>query len=61
LTSVLVKAIQKATKPPTVFISGSAVGYYPTSLSEEFDEDYKGLPAKNFSGEVCQKWEGISK
>jgi uncharacterized protein (TIGR01777 family) len=60
LTALLVKAIQRMPKPPAVFISGSAIGYYPTHAFETFDEDYRGPPAANFAGELCYKWEEAS-
>jgi len=54
-TKVLVEAIAKATVKPQVLISGSAIGYYGTSLDKTFDEySYAG---DDFLANVCKDWE----
>jgi len=58
-TATLVNAIQKSTAPPKVFISGSAIGIYPTSPTEEFDEDSTKL-ATDFAGNMVKSWEQAS-
>eukprot|EP00026_Physarum_polycephalum_P011469 Phypoly_transcript_11699.p1 GENE.Phypoly_transcript_11699~~Phypoly_transcript_11699.p1 ORF type:complete len:312 (+),score=48.79 Phypoly_transcript_11699:186-1121(+) len=58
-TKTLVEAIQKSSDPPAVFISGSAVGIYPTSTNEEFTEDSKAV-ADNFAGKLVHEWEEAS-
>lgn len=39
-------------------ISASAVGYYPSSLTQEYVET--NSPANDFLGQVCQHWEAAS-
>ncbi len=54
-TKVLVEAIAKAAVKPQVLISGSAIGYYGTSLDKTFDEySYAG---DDFLANVCKDWE----
>jgi uncharacterized protein (TIGR01777 family) len=54
-TKVLVNAIAKAEVKPKVLISGSAIGYYGTSLDKSFDEySYAG---NDFLANVCKDWE----
>ena len=55
-THRLVDAIAAAARPPSVFISGSAVGYYGPLGSEIATEE---TPAgSDFLARVCVKWEG---
>lgn len=57
-TQVLVEAIAKADVKPQVLISGSAIGYYGTSLNKEFDEySYAG---NDFLANVCKDWEAAA-
>ena len=59
-TEHLVEIIKKLEKPPKVFISASAIGYYGNRGSEVLTEDSdpgKGL----FITDVCEKWERASK
>jgi uncharacterized protein (TIGR01777 family) len=58
-TAKLVKAMEQSAAPPKVFVSGSAVGIYPTSETEEFDETSTKV-ADNFAGELVRKWEEAS-
>jgi len=58
-TKILVNAILKSPNPPPLFISGSAVGIYPTSETETYDEDSTQV-ADNFAGEVVKSWEEAS-
>jgi uncharacterized protein len=54
-TKVLVEAIAAANPRPKVLINGSAIGFYGTDLTKEFDEySYAG---KDFLAGVCQAWE----
>jgi uncharacterized protein len=54
-TRSLCEAIQHATTPPPVFISGSAVGYYGSRNDQIVTED---TPAgTDFLAEVCVQWE----
>ena len=58
MTRELVELIQKSNKPPQVFVSASAIGYYgpqgnqPVSESHSFQED--------FTHETCKTWEDIA-
>ena len=54
-TRSLVAAIQAAAVPPSVFVSGSAVGYYGPRGSEAATEE---TPAgSDFLAHVCEQWE----
>lgn len=57
-TKVLVEAIAKAEVKPQVLISGSAIGYYGTSLDKSFDE-YSGA-GDDFLANVCKDWEAAA-
>jgi uncharacterized protein (TIGR01777 family) len=54
-TELLVAAIQALPTPPSVLVSGSAVGYYGTSTEARFNES---SPAgADFLGQLCRDWE----
>jgi uncharacterized protein (TIGR01777 family) len=57
-TKVLVEAIAKADVKPQVLISGSAIGYYSTSLDKSFDE-YSNA-GDDFLANVCKDWEAAA-
>jgi uncharacterized protein (TIGR01777 family) len=57
-TKVLVEAIAKADVKPQVLISGSAIGYYGTSLDKTFDEYSDG--GNDFLANICKDWEGAA-
>ncbi|WP_194437074.1 TIGR01777 family oxidoreductase [Vibrio fluminensis] len=59
LTEQLVELIHASTTPPSVFISGSAVGYYGDQQAHPFDESLH-VHADNFPHHVCAKWEEIA-
>jgi len=54
-------AMSSGLKFPVImkFISGSAIGGYPSSLDKTYTEDYDGY-ASGFLGEVVQKWENVA-
>lgn len=53
-TSAVVHAINTAGKPPRLFISASASGYYPsTGCYDEYDTPQ----ASGFLAELCRRWE----
>jgi uncharacterized protein (TIGR01777 family) len=54
-TRSLVTAIQGCSKPPSVFISGSAVGYYGPLADDVATEDTP--PGSDFLARVCVTWE----
>jgi uncharacterized protein len=54
-TERLVSAIDRSTHKPQVLVNASAIGYYGTSLTAEFDEN---SPVGNdFLAQLCQTWE----
>lgn len=57
-TKVLVEAIAQADVKPQVLISGSAIGYYGTSLDKSFDE-YSNA-GDDFLANVCKEWEAAA-
>eukprot|EP01111_Echinosteliopsis_oligospora_P000240 TRINITY_DN10215_c0_g1_i1.p1 TRINITY_DN10215_c0_g1~~TRINITY_DN10215_c0_g1_i1.p1 ORF type:complete len:293 (+),score=94.69 TRINITY_DN10215_c0_g1_i1:87-965(+) len=58
-TKLLVNAIRKSDKPPSVFISGSAIGIYPTSEERQYDETCSDV-ASDFAGKLVKAWEDSS-
>lgn len=55
VTSAVVGACARAAVKPKVLISGSAIGYYGSSLGQEFDET---SPAGgDFLAQLCVRWE----
>ena len=57
-TQQLAEALSKTKKPPRVFLSPSAVGYFGDRGEEVlFDESLSGV---GFFPEVCRNWEGAS-
>ena len=54
-TRSLVEAIRASARPPRVFISGSAVGYYGPSGAEPKTEDAQ--PGDDFLARLTQDWE----
>ena len=57
-TKVLVEAITQADVKPQALISGSAIGYYGTSLDKSFDE-YSNA-GDDFLANVCKEWEAAA-
>jgi uncharacterized protein len=57
-TGKLVAAIQQAPVPPSVLVNASAIGYYGTSETAEFDES--SPPGTDFLAEICQQWEAAA-
>jgi uncharacterized protein (TIGR01777 family) len=54
-TGSLVAAIERAARPPAVFVSGSAVGFYGPRQDQIVTED---APAgRDFLADVCVRWE----
>jgi len=58
-TKIMASAIADTTSPPKVFVSASAVGYYPPSESETYDEDSVCQP-NNFIEQLVHDWEASS-
>lgn len=59
LTEKLVDLIHASTAPPSVLISGSAVGYYGDQQEHPFDEDLH-VHHEGFPHQVCSTWESIA-
>lgn len=57
-TGALATAISGCEKPPTVFVSGSAVGYYGETGLDVVDESAR--PGRDFLAGVCQEWEAAA-
>ncbi|PKF78265.1 TIGR01777 family protein [Vibrio sp. vnigr-6D03] len=60
ITKQVVSLVHASTQPPSVFISGSAVGYYGDQQSHPFDENLH-VHQEQFAHQVCSKWETIAK
>ncbi|WP_420450847.1 TIGR01777 family oxidoreductase [Ilumatobacter sp.] len=57
-TALVAEAVNDATDPPATLLSGSAVGYYGSSLQATFHE---GAPAGDgFLAETCEAWEAAA-
>lgn len=59
LTDALVQAINQATTPPKVFISGSAVGVYGRQQQQLITEQFNHYH-QEFSQHLCQHWETLA-
>ena len=57
-TKFLMKTLKELKITPKVIINGSAIGYYGTSLSQEFNENSKG--GNDFLANLCKKWEAAA-
>lgn len=61
LTKKLVDKINAAKVPPSVFISGSAIGYYGTAQERIFTENTRVAQQDLFSQKLCFDWEAEAK
>lgn len=59
ITEQLVSLIDKAKKPPYLFISGSAIGIYGRQNSNPITEKFNSYH-EEFSSTVCKQWESIA-
>lgn len=57
-TSVLAEAIAAASNPPSVFLSGSAIGFYGDRGDEVLTE--QSGPGEGFLADVVRAWEGAT-
>ena len=57
-TKFMMKTLKNFKLNPKVIINGSAIGYYGTSLSDEFTENSIG--GKDFLANLCKKWEAVA-
>ena len=58
-TRLLMKTLKDFKINPKVIINGSAIGYYGTSLSEEFTENSVG--GNDFLANLCKNWEAVAR
>lgn len=59
ITQQLVDLIKRSDKPPAVFISGSAIGYYGDGGAHKLTED--SIPTQaDFANSLCKRWEDIA-
>jgi uncharacterized protein (TIGR01777 family) len=54
-TAQLVRAVRAADRRPSVFVLGSAIGYYGATGDEELTES--SPPGSDFMAGVCREWE----
>jgi uncharacterized protein (TIGR01777 family) len=54
-TALLSEALARLTRPPSVFVSASAIGYYGNRGDELLTET--SAPGKDFLSDVCVEWE----
>ena len=57
-TKFLMKTLKKFRINPKVIINGSAIGFYGTSLTQEFNENSKS--GNDFLANLCKKWEDVA-
>ena len=57
-TELVAQAVSSASNPPSVLLSGSAIGYYGASPTAEFDET--SPLGDGFLAEVCDAWEAAA-
>lgn len=58
-TQTLVDLIANSDSPPSIMISGSAIGYYGRQGSQPIDESFSDVN-QEFSHSLCAKWEQIA-
>src|SRR5207245_9939071 len=57
-TRALVSLCGRVNRPPRVFVSASAVGYYGVRGDEVMDD--QGQPASIFQSTLCREWEAAA-
>ncbi len=58
-TSLLSEGLAKLSRPPSVFVSASAIGFYGNRGDELLTE--QSAPGKDFLSSVCVEWENATK
>lgn len=58
-TSLLSESLARLTRPPSLFLSASAIGYYGDRGNELLTE--KSAPGKGFLPDVCIEWENAAR
>jgi uncharacterized protein (TIGR01777 family) len=59
ITQHLVDLINQAKNPPSIFISGSAIGIYGRQNKQPIDEDFEHFH-REFTHHICSTWENIA-
>ena len=57
-TKFLMETLKKSRINPKVIVNGSAIGFYGTSLSQEFNENSQS--GNDFLANLCNKWEEVA-
>ena len=57
-TKFLMETLKKSRINPKVIVNGSAIGFYGTSLTKEFNENSQS--GKDFLANLCNKWEEVA-
>ncbi len=57
-TKFLMEALKKSKINPKVIVNGSAIGFYGTSLTQEFNENSQC--GNDFLANLCNKWEEVA-
>jgi len=58
-TKFLMETLKKSRINPKVIVNGSAIGFYGTSLTQEFNENSQS--GNDFLANLCNKWEEVAK
>lgn len=59
ITKNVARAIRESRRPPSVFLSASAIGYYGSRGDSEIDETTR--PGSDFLAELCVEWEAAAR
>jgi len=57
-TKFLMETLKKSRINPKVIVNGSAIGFYGTSLTQEFNENSQN--GNDFLANLCNKWEEVA-
>ena len=57
-TKYLMETLKKSKINPKVIVNGSAIGFYGTSLTQEFNENSQS--GNDFLANLCNKWEEVA-
>jgi len=60
ITEKLVSLMKASNEPPSLFVNGSAIGYYGRQGDEIIDEDFDS-PNDEFSHQLCERWEFLAR
>lgn len=58
-TTALANAINRASTPPQVLISGSAIGFYGAQQAQLISEDFSHVH-DDFPHQLCKQWEAVA-